>query len=511
MAFIRPSVPSFWRKTTVPNFPVEVDWNHPLSAGLLLYLLPGVSNVDLVNGLTFAQNSTTNLLSFVPTPMGPGVRGVYKDGALVSTIVASGTAPPKWQITRGSLIGGGVFSGTNTNGALAQISQHYVAYGFSLSGATASFSSSTGSGSFSSVTLGTAVLGPSPTVMQCDWAVGGNADFYQDGALVGSVSMGSLAPVWNQTTSPLMAAVGQTGVGTTYTNQAAYAFSGIYSQPLGADLGAWLRAEPFAMLRPKREVWYYSAPSGGGNVYNETISEAGSGADLIAALATFNPALTESGTVADAMAALATMLPSLTESGSAADTVAAARVMAAALAETGNAADALAALVTFTATLTEAGSAADALAAANVMAATLAEAGNATDTETASGSGFYTATIAEAGNATDALVAVVSAVAAYAETGSALDALAASNRISEALAEAGNATDAMAVAVAFNATFGEAGAASDGVLAAMRAVAAYLETGNAADALVAIIASLIIAATDPGDFVTFATPTDLVN
>ena len=52
-----------WRPTQIPNFPVEIDWQHPLARGLAVFTMPGSLSgfTNLVPQKGFINNDGTAL------------------------------------------------------------------------------------------------------------------------------------------------------------------------------------------------------------------------------------------------------------------------------------------------------------------------------------------------------------------------------------------------------------------------------------------------------------------
>lgn len=76
------------RWLTQPQGPVEIDWSHPLSRGLVFYTLPGGFQADLVSGI-------------MPTRFGTVTRTAGRDGVAATT---AGTATDGVGITYGSQV-----------------------------------------------------------------------------------------------------------------------------------------------------------------------------------------------------------------------------------------------------------------------------------------------------------------------------------------------------------------------------------------------------------------------
>ncbi len=230
-----------------------------------------------------------------------------------------------------------------------------------------------------------------------------------------------------------------------------------------------------------------------GAVYSDTLTEAGSAADSIAAAATFPNTFTEAGSAADALATAVTLVDALSEAGSAADTIAAAATFANTLSEVASASEVVAAAATLAAALTEAGTAADSLISAVTMANALTESGSAADA--LASALIAVAALSEAAAAVDALTSAWTTNAALTEAASATDFVTTGSLYIEALAEAGSASDSLNSAVTFANLLDEAGTAADALNAALTALNALAEAATAADSL-ATTASLTAAITE---------------
>ncbi len=101
MAYIQKK--GIWRPQFVPTGPIEVDWNHPLAAGLVALYMPGsqAGYNDLTGiGPTLVAGSG---LTRVNSPFGPAVNQSATNSALTSNKV-----PTAWLLEKaGSLIWAG--------------------------------------------------------------------------------------------------------------------------------------------------------------------------------------------------------------------------------------------------------------------------------------------------------------------------------------------------------------------------------------------------------------------
>lgn len=237
--------------------------------------------------------------------------------------------------------------------------------------------------------------------------------------------------------------------------------------------------DPWAFWYPRKIDFaqMLTAPSGGGNVFNDSVTEAATASDAETVVATFAATSSETGIAADSPsvgavfatsdteAATATDTPTagtsttaaITEAATATETEASTATFAASQAEAGTATDLDVAIATFSASQTEAGSATDSDSASAVFAASDTEVATATDSETTSIDGSVT----ESATATETETATVVFAAAAAEACTATDAPAVTAIFTSQATEAGSAIDAPDSTAVFVASDTEAATASD--------------------------------------------------
>lgn len=315
-----------------------------------------------------------------------------------------------------------------------------------------------------------------PTVVGLSGSPTQTAEIYVDG-----VSQGT----WSQNfprsalSGGRLTLFGERGASASYATEGFYALHLFYSTYLRQPAHAQVARNPWQIYYRRQRT--YSIPPSSGTVYSNTLTEAGTAADSIAATATFPNAVTESGSAADAFASTATFAATLSEAGSAADALVAALAAQASLTESGTAADALSAAFTAVAAIAEAASALDAYTTALTAVNALTEAATAADS--VSTGSVYLETLSEAGTAADALSAAVALQSALSETGAAADSLASVWQTFATLLEAATAADSVTNGQAYVEAITESGTAADALAAAMGAVAALAEAAAAADAL----------------------------
>lgn len=216
--------------------------------------------------------------------------------------------------------------------------------------------------------------------------------------------------------------------------------------------------------------------SGGGTVYNLSVSDSGSAADSLSNTLTAVNALTEAGTAAMTAAGALTANNALTESGTAADTVSGGLALAGSVSEAGSAADTVTGTPAYSNAVSESGSAADSLS--NALSAANA--------------------VAEAGTAADSLSTVLTAVNSVSEAGSAADTVSPGNIYAQNVSEAGSAADSLANQLTAVGAVSEAGSAADAVDPSGSTFGVFLtEALNSADAISATGGSAPVIVTPP--------------
>lgn len=331
--------------------------------------------------------------------------------------------------------------------------------------------SSLGGGSIAALTDGT----PHVIALTCDG--GANVDVYKDGASWFSGSVGAIPPSY---TDGRIVFFGERSASNGSNSSGYYILHAVWARKLSAAEVRAVSANPWQLFAPApRRLWVGAAA--GGNVYNVSISEAGSASDSVSAQLAAVATLAESAAAADAVSSIATLPASVSESGSASDSISTGAQYSASVTESASAADVVSALASLGASIAEAGNATDAVSAVGVLVASLAEtaaagdgvsstavllaalteAGSATDSVSAGSGNIYPVSISESGSAADSIVAALVAVAQLAESGSAQDSVSAALQALGAIAENASATDQVSAAATLLAQLLETGNAQD--------------------------------------------------
>src|SRR5574337_1220239 len=250
---------------------------------------------------------------------------------------------------------------------------------------------------------------------------------------------------------------------------------------LSAAEFAGLRDDPWQLFAPRR-LWLPTS-AGGGNVYNEAITESLSSSDAIACAAAFARAASEAALATDSQSATGTLAAAASESASATDAPVSVLVASAAVSESGSAADAVSAgAASYDVTVTEAASAADAVSVIATRVAAVSEALSAADAYTVTAT--MGAAVSENGSAADAVNwGGASYSVDIAETGTLADAVSAALQALAAISEVADATDTPVAIISAGAAVLESAAAAD-LLAAARQITALLsEPATATDAV----------------------------
>lgn len=228
---------------------------------------------------------------------------------------------------------------------------------------------------------------------------------------------------------------GGAGIGTTTTalaignrgSDTARAFNGqmanlrLWNKPRWIGEARRLASDPWAgTLRELRRVWYLPA---GGTTWDETISDAATAADSLAAALTGAGSLSDAATGGESLAAALGGVASLSDPATLADSLAAAVAMVATVADGGTLGEALAVALTGNASVSDSAAGGDAVSLGNIYAETLSDALTAADS-LAVGLVVLEALAGSVAGA-DALAAALAAAGSTADAATAADALAA--------------------------------------------------------------------------------------
>ena len=232
--------------TQVPTFPVEIDWSHPLAAGLSGVYLPAIVPFNLVNNSPLAVNTAGSIGG---TKWGPGSSAQLTDSYV-----------PVWQQTATNCcvwFGNLTSLSANANffqGIYAQPdTSPYATYGFSANASNGTIYGQWNTvGSFNGVDATySASLGNQ--CLAVNW-VTQEIGVFVNGALDGGMA-GGYGPTYSSTSSWEIGGPGS------YTAAALN-----YARDLPPSLLAWLASEPFAMLRPVRRRTYFVPASSGASL-----------------------------------------------------------------------------------------------------------------------------------------------------------------------------------------------------------------------------------------------------
>ena len=255
----------------------------------------------------------------------------------------------------------------------------------------------------------------------------------------------------------------------------------IFARALSAAEYVEVASNPNVVFEP--ELIWVPVSAGGGNVYNEAITESLSSSDAIACAAAFARAASEAALATDSQSATGTLAAAASESASATDAPVSVLVASAAVSESGSAADAVSAgAASYDVTVTEAASAADAVSVIATRVAAVSEALSAADAYTVTAT--MGAAVSENGSAADAVNwGGASYSVDIAETGTLADAVSAALQALAAISEVAGATDTPVAIISAGAAVLESAAAAD-LLAAARQITALLsEPATATDAV----------------------------
>lgn len=251
----------------VPPLPVEIDWGHPLSVGLIGLYIPSRGGADLAgNGPPiFPQSATT----FAPSGVGPGASSLTNTSGMASAAI-----PTRFQRATTNL--GLVHVGWHTATTQGSTSESCI-FGMTFSGATyLPFTITTNAGNFHFCTnagsnFATYSLGVGATlglniVAVSNYTGGGNTLYaYKNGASLiagGTTTAGNVAWAGGPNCKVDMC-YSQWTPSTLWENCISLAgmFYDFGASPMSASLAAWQGAEPFAMLRPIVRRTFVTVPA----------------------------------------------------------------------------------------------------------------------------------------------------------------------------------------------------------------------------------------------------------
>lgn len=281
--------PDFFTPKRVPLMPVEVDWQHPLSRGLVCCFVPGgASGFDnladygtrvAANNGDFAQRLTPGSAgALVSTSIGPGLDSRTASGGASGPGGSNLSAP----VTTFTLGWAGDYFGATGGSNLES-----MLMGVSASAARpAQFMNHNSGLIFAYTQTGFIIRIQSNHIpasgfraLACTFTLNGTALIYSEGVQVGSGAITTMTGGWNN--SPTV----DLGASLTRANPVISCIGTIWTRVLTPDEITWVSQEPFAMLRPVAKRVYYNntVASGGGITFRGVGSIVSPGA--LAALA----------------------------------------------------------------------------------------------------------------------------------------------------------------------------------------------------------------------------------
>jgi hypothetical protein len=229
--------------------------------------------------------------------------------------------------------------------------------------------------------------------------------------------------------------------------------------------------------------WYFVA-GGGGNVYAVTITETGTGTDVISGGLRYLGTVSELATSADAFAAAASFRGVVSENGSGSDTISALSALGGRILESATITDTDLARLIARATLAETATGTDTETARYVARPAISETATGTDAETAR----YIArpVINETATGADTDSATLAAKSAIAETATGTDTDSALMTARSSVNEAATGTDADNAKLSANSNISETATAADAVSAFTALLASVSESATATDLISSI-------------------------
>lgn len=231
-----------------------------------------------------------------------------------------------------------------------------------------------------------------------------------------------------------------------------------------------------------------------GTIYNESVSESVTAADLIAAACVFPRTVTEAATATDTPAATGVFPRTVTEAATAVDTVSAGNIINDSVSESAAANDNVSAAAVFPRTVTEAAIALDTISSQATQNVTMSEVASASDAYAAAA--IFLRTIAESGNATDLVSAAMVRLGVIAEAATATDTVSAVGVFPRTVTEAANAQDQEDSSVPGDTAIAESAPITDQYSATVIRSVSVSELASASDAYSAVgIWPLVVAET----------------
>lgn len=439
---------------------LQIDWSNPLTRGLMHVIVGGQPN-ELVSGDVVPGGSNTGTVDIAASKPYAGGSGIPSNAAFGHPYYGiSGGIPPdasNWTcLALHTLYAGGTYQTDFTVGWPAETS-----LGFALGIA---FSTATFRPQIAGTNISHAVsLKDNREHLLGVSLGGGTGRAWKDGVQVATAACSTPSFAFVQSYTRFV--VGSNTYVANYEVPIGLVL--LYSRELSAAEHAQLARNPWQIFAPiVRRVW---VPAGGGNVYNESISETASADDATGAVAAFGAAIAEAAAAADASGALLVAMVAVAETASAADAV-------------------VAGAGVYTVNIAEAAAAGDAPTAQRILVAASSESAAAADA-TNWGGASYSVAIAETATLTDAVSAALQAVAAVTEAGAAVETVAAAISAGVAVLEPDSAADLVASAIQTTALLTESANAADVVAFDADNVinAAVEEEAEAMDNIVAVL------------------------
>ncbi len=239
--------------TQVPTFPVEIDYAHPLAQGLGGLYIPALGGCDIVG----AGPPLTYPGGIAGGTFGPGAGSTTSDYA--SSIEP---APVSWltasEVTLVAICTMGSTAALN-NAAFFEISYDssgaapYLVWGLNTNNVADFAVYLNNVGAFNNGNQSTT---PPPInssfVAAGTIVIGGNSIAYLNGNSIYTAPASTPGPNYTSTSY----------INFNVNTKAVMHAGSIYLRALAPELIAWLSAEPFAMLRRRKLVRYYAAPTG---------------------------------------------------------------------------------------------------------------------------------------------------------------------------------------------------------------------------------------------------------
>jgi hypothetical protein len=251
-----------------PDFPVEIDWENPLTKGLSLSLLASQSLRDLVTDENWSTFGTAPVFGVGKRGRDIDASAAYGGVYLASTKVNTAGAAQTHAIVCDFISISGPYAGLLTSANAAGTSASLT---LQDPGAASSFAIYTSNTTYADTVLAdTAPFGPSVIVISGDVS---GCDLYKDG-----IVLATSPNVLTAQTNSRIVIFGERSASATYASKGRLYFHASWNRRLSAVEKVAFSKNPYQLLRPKqRKLWVSGGSSNNfyGNAYQKINSLGG--------------------------------------------------------------------------------------------------------------------------------------------------------------------------------------------------------------------------------------------